>query len=409
MSEPLVIVGNGMAAMRLVEELSKRALGRYSVAVVGEEPHLAYNRVLLSSVLARETSRGDIELKPARWWRDRGVTLLYGHSATAIDPGIRRLRLANGATLPFTQLVLATGSRPIRLNVPGMNLPGVMTFRDLGDVATIEAAAANGAKAVVIGGGLLGLEAAYGLAKAGALVSVIHLMDRLMERQLDARASALLKGAVEGRGISVYLNADTAAIRGHHRAEAVALKDGQELAADLVVVAAGIRPNVDLARTAGLDVGRGIVVDDHLQTSKAGIHAIGECAEHRGISYGLVEPAYEQARALAMHLAGEAGSYNGSVLATNLKVSGVNVFSAGDFLGAAGTEQIVLSDEGLGTYKKLVISDGRLAGAVLFGDTADGLWYLDLIRSGASIKAIRDDLMFGRAMAERSTPKKLAA
>lgn len=409
MSEPLVIVGNGMAAMRLVEELSKRALGRYSIAVVGEEPHLAYNRVLLSSVLARETSRGEIELKSAQWWRDRGVTLLYGRGAAAIDPAIRRVRLVNGATLPFTQLVLATGSRPIRLNVPGMNLPGVMTFRDLGDVASIEAAAANGAKAVVIGGGLLGLEAAYGLVKAGAQVSVIHLMDRLMERQLDARASVMLKSAVEARGIRVHLNADTAAILGHHRAEAVALKGGEELAADLVIVAAGIRPNVDLARGAGLDIRRGIVVDDHLQTSKAGIHAIGECAEHRGIAYGLVEPAYEQARVLAANLAGERMEYPGSLLATNLKVSGVNVFSAGDFVGAPGTEQIVLSDDGLGTYKKLVLYNGRMVGVVLFGDTVDGLWYIDLIRSAIPIEAIRGDLMFGRAMAEHRIPKKLAA
>lgn len=405
MSEPLVIVGNGMAAARLVEELSKRALGRYSIAVIGEEPHLAYNRVLLSSVLAKEVSHGDIELKPPKWWRDRGVTLLYGESAVAIDADIRRVRLANGATLPFTQLVLATGSRPIRLNAPGMDLPGVMTFRDLGDVAAIEAAAGQHTKAVVIGGGLLGLEAAYGLAKAGTQVSVIHLMDRLMERQLDARASAMLKSAVESKGITVYLNAETAGIRGEEQANSVMLKDGREIAADLVVVAAGIRPNVDLARTAGLDIGRGVIVDDHMQTSKAGIHAIGECAEHRGIAYGLVEPAYEQARILAMHLAGDTGNYPGSVLATNLKVSGVNVFSAGDFLAAPGTEQIVLSDPGLGTYKKLVIADNRLVGAVLFGDTVDGLWYLDMIRSGASIAAFRDDLMFGRAMAERSMPK----
>lgn len=398
MSEPLVIVGNGMAAMRLVEELAQRALGRFAIAVVGEEPRLAYNRVLLSSVLAQEISRAEIELKPAQWWRDRGVTLLYGHTATAIDPAIRRVRLANGATLPFTKAVLATGSRPIRLNVPGMELPGVMTFRDLGDVATIEAAAAARPKAVVIGGGLLGLEAAYGLAKAGSQVSVVHLMDRLMERQLDARASALLKRAIEARGIAVHLNAETAAIRGRQRAEAVALKSGQQIDADLVVVAAGIRPSVDLARTADLAIDRGIVVDDHLQCSKAGIYAIGECAEHRGICYGLVEPAYEQARALAAHLAGEGGRYSGSVLATNLKVSGVNVFSAGDFLGLSSTEQIVLSDPGLGSYKKLVIADGRLTGAVLFGDTADGLWYLELIRSGASIEAIREDLMFGRAL-----------
>ena len=405
MSEQLVIVGNGMAAARLVEELSKRALGRYSIAVIGEEPQLAYNRVLLSSVLAKEVSHGDIELKPAKWWRDRGVTLLYGQSVASIDADIRRVRLANGATLPFTQLVLATGSRPIRLNAPGMDLPGVMTFRDLGDVAAIEAAAANKAKVVVIGGGLLGLEAAYGVVKAGAQVSVIHLMDRLMERQLDARASEMLRAQMMSKGIPVHLNAETAGIRGDKQVRSVLLKDGREIEADLVVVAAGIRPNVDLARTAGLDIGRGIVVDDHMQTSKAGIHAIGECAEHRGIAYGLVEPAYEQARILAMRLSGDTGNYPGSVLATNLKVSGVNVFSAGDFLGATGTEPIVLSDPGLGTYKKLVIADNRLVGAVLFGDTADGLWYLELIRTGVSIDTFRDDLMFGRAMAERSMPK----
>jgi len=401
MSEPLVIVGNGMAAMRLVEELSKRALGRYAIAVVGEEPRLAYNRVLLSSVLAREISREEIELKSADWWRDRGVTLLYGQTATEIDADIRRVRLANGATLPFTKLVLATGSRPIRLNIPGMELPGVLTFRDLGDVAKIEAAVAKRGKTVVIGGGLLGLEAAYGMAKAGSQVSVVHLMDRLMERQLDARASAMLQGAVEARGIAVDLNAETVAVRGRRCVEAVMLKDGREIEADLVVVAAGVRPNVDLAYSAGLGIGRGIVVDDRLQSSKAGIHAIGECAEHRGICYGLVEPAYEQARVLASHLAGEHPAYAGSVLATNLKVSGVNVFSAGDFLGGLGTEQIVLSDPGLGSYKKLVIADARLVGAVLFGDTGDGLWYLDLIRSGVPIEAIRDDLMFGRALAER--------
>jgi nitrite reductase (NADH) large subunit len=409
MSEPLVIIGNGMAAARLVEELSKRALGRYSIAVIGDEPHLAYNRVLLSSVLAKEVSHGDVELKPKRWWRDRGVTLLYGTRAVGIDADIRRVRLANGTSLPFSHLVLATGSKPIRLNVPGMELPGVMTFRDLGDVAAIEAVAGPQTKAVVIGGGLLGLEAAYGLAKAGAQVSVIHLMDRLMERQLDPRASEMLKAVVQNKGIPVHLNAETARIQGNRHAESVVLKDGREIAANLVVVAAGIRPNVDLATSADLETGRGIVVDDRMQTSKAGIYAIGECAEHRGIAYGLVEPAYEQARELARGLSGETGHYPGSVLATNLKVSGVSVFSAGDFFGAAGTEQIVLSDPGLATYKKLVIANGKLVGAVLFGDTADGLWYLELIRSGASINSFRDDLMFGRAMAERGLPKKLAA
>ncbi len=405
MSEPLVIVGNGMAAARLVEELSKRALGRYSIAVIGDEPHLAYNRVLLSSVLAKEVTRGDVELKPQRWWRDRGVTLLYGTRVAGIDADIRRVRLANGTSLPFAHLVLATGSKPIRLNVPGMELPGVMTFRDLGDVAAMEAVASPQTKAVVIGGGLLGLEAAYGLFKAGAQVSVIHLMDRLMERQLDQRASEMLLAQMQNMGIPVHLNAETKTITGTRHAESVVLKDGRVIEANLVVVAAGIRPNADLAGTAGVDVNRGIVVDDTMQASKAGIYAIGECAEHRGIVYGLVEPAYEQARELARGLSGETGHYPGSILATNLKVSGVNLFSAGDFLGSAGTEQIVLSDPGLGTYKKLVIAGDRLSGAVLFGDTADGLWYLELIRSGAAINSFRDDLMFGRAMAERSLKK----
>jgi nitrite reductase (NADH) large subunit len=402
MSEPLVVVGNGMAAARFVEELSSRALGRYAVAVVGEEPRLAYNRVLLSAVLAKEVAPSEIELKPARWWRERGVTLLFGHAAAVIDPHIRRVRLANGASLPYSELVLATGSRPVRLAVPGMDLARVLTFRNLGDVGAIAGAAAAGMRAVVIGGGLLGLEAAYGLAKGGAQVTVVHLMDRLMERQLDQRAAAMLKRAIEAKGITVLLKAATAAIRGIRRVEAVELSDRRTIEADLVVVAAGVRPNVDLARTAGLDTNRGIVVDDRLQTSIAGIHAIGECAEHRGTCYGLVEPAYDQARVLARRLAGDASAaYPGSVPATNLKVSGVNVFSAGDFVGTPGTETVMLSDPGLDTYKKVVIADGRLVGAVLYGDTEDGLWYLDLIRSRVSIERIRGDLLFGRTFARR--------
>ncbi|BAT57516.1 nitrite reductase [NAD(P)H] [Variibacter gotjawalensis] len=404
MSEPLVIIGNGMAAARLVDELSTRALGRYAIAVVGEEPALAYNRVLLSSLLAREVERTDIDLKSKAWWQERGVTLLYGHQAIGIDTQIRRVKLAGGATLPYGKLVLATGSRAIRLSAPGMDLPGVLTFRDLRDVAAIEAAAGQGRSVVVIGGGLLGLEAAYGLARAGAKVHIVHLMDRLMERQLDVRAGAMLKAALEARGITVHLSAETARVAGTRCAEAVELRDGTVLPADLVVVAAGVRPNSELAQAAQLNVGRGIVVDDGMQTSQSGIYAIGECAEHRGVCYGLVEPAYEQARVLASRLAGQPTDlYAGSTLATNLKVSGVGVFSAGDFMGSAGTEQIVLSDPGIGLYKKFVIRDGKLVGAVLFGDTADGLWYLDLIRSGAPIAPIRSDFAFGRAFAERST------
>ena len=337
MSEPLVVIGNGMAAARFADELSARALGRYAVAVIGAEPRLAYNRVLLSSVLAGEVASSDIELKPPRWWRDRGITLRYGCRATAIDTTARTVTLADGQSLEFSKLVFATGSQPIRPAIPGMDLPGVITFRDIGDIWTIWHRAGAGDRVVVIGGGLLGLEAAYGLAKAGAKVTVLHLMDRLMERQLDPQAARMLQRAVEAMGIEVILNADTAEIDGEGRVEAVTLKDGRTIEADAVVVAIGIRANADLARDAGIAVKRGIVVDDALETNIAGIHAIGECAEHRGICYGLVEPAHEQARVLAERLAGGDARYSGSVLATNLKVSGVNVFSAGDFLGSEGT------------------------------------------------------------------------
>jgi nitrite reductase (NADH) large subunit len=400
-SEPLVIVGNGMAAARLVDELAKVALGRYAVAVIGDEPRLAYNRVLLSSVLAGETASHDIELRPASWWRDRGVTLKYGCRATEIDAGRRELKIANEESIHFSKLVLATGSTPLRLNVPGAGLEGVHTFRDSRDVDLLLTLAAGKKRVVVVGGGLLGLEAAYGLAKAGARVTLIHLMDRLMERQLDAPAAELLKTLVERKGIKILLNANTAALHGETRVEAIELADGRRIDADAVIFAAGIRPNTALAKEAGIAVNRGIVVDDVMQTGTQDIFALGECAEHRGICYGLVEPAYEQARVLAQHLAGGAACYGGSVLSTNLKVSGVSVFSAGDFMGGQGCEAIVLSDIRHGTYKKLVISGGRLTGAVLVGDNADALWYLELIRSRQPIAKIRSLMMFGRSLANR--------
>lgn len=399
MGEPLVIVGNGMAAARLVDELVKSALGRYAIAVIGDEPRLAYNRVLLSSVLAGETASHDIELKSASWWRERGVTLKYGSLATEIDVGRRELKIENDESIEFSKLVLATGSTAIRLNVPGADLPGVNTFRDSRDVDLLLTLAANRKRVVVIGGGLLGLEAAYGLAKAGAPVTLVHLMDRLMERQLDEPAAHLLKSLVERKGISVLLNANTARILGDACVEGVELADGRQIEADALIFAAGIRPNVRLAKQAGITVNRGIVVDDILQTSVSGIFALGECAEHRGVCYGLVEPAYEQARALARHLSRREAAYSGSVVATNLKVSGVSVFSAGDFLGADGSESIVLSDAKRGTYKKLVIAEGRLTGAVLIGDVADALWYLELIRAREPVARIRKAMMFGRALA----------
>src|SRR5579871_2136384 len=270
MSEQLVIVGNGMAAARLVDELAKVALGRYAIAVIGEEPRLAYNRVLLSSVLAGETASHEIELRPANWWRDRGVTLKYGCAVEEIDVGRRELKIAGEESVGFSKLVLATGSSPLRLNVPGADLAGVHTFRDSRDVDLLLALAAGKKRVVVVGGGLLGLEAAYGLAKAGAPVTLVHLMDRLMERQLDAPAAAVLKSLVEKKGINVLLNASTARIVGQSRVEGVELADGSQIEADAVIFAAGIRPNVTLAREAGIPVNRGIVVDDRLQTGAEG-------------------------------------------------------------------------------------------------------------------------------------------
>jgi nitrite reductase (NADH) large subunit len=358
--------------------------------------------VLLSSVLAGETASHEIELRPASWWRDHGVTLKYGCVATEIDAGRRELKIAGEESVAFSKLVLATGSAPLRLNVPGADLAGVHTFRDSRDVDLLLTLAARKKRVVVVGGGLLGLEAAYGLAKAGAPVTLIHLMDRLMERQLDAPAAELLKTLVERKGIGVLLNANTARLHGEKVVEGIELADGRSIEADAVIFAAGIRPNVALAKDAGISVNRGIVVDDQLQTDAADIFALGECAEHRGICYGLVEPAYEQARVLARHLAGNSVSYRGSVVATNLKVSGVAVFSAGDFIAADGAETIVLNDSRRGTYKKLVIANGRLTGAVLVGETQDALWYLELIRTRAPIAKIRGEMMFGRSLAIRS-------
>lgn len=400
MSEPLVIIGNGMATARLAEELAKRALGRYAIAVIGDEPRLAYNRVLLSSVLAGEATSQDIELKSSDWWRDHGVTLRYGCAATAVDTAAREVTLANGDVVGYSRLVFATGSNALRLNISGADLPGVHTFRDSHDVDQLIKLANSRKRVVVIGGGLLGLEAAYGIAKAGASVTLIHLMDRLMERQLDGSAAALLKLLVERKGVRVELNASTAKIFGDGHVEGIELADGRILQADAVVFAAGIRPNAALAKDAGIPVNRGILVDDRLETQVPNIYALGECAEHRGSCYGLVEPAYEQAAILAEHLAGRDAGYGGSVVATNLKVSGVGVFSAGDFLATNDSEVVVLNDPRRGVYRKLVLADGALTGAVLVGDTREALWYLELIRNRTPVATMRGDLMFGRSMAE---------
>jgi len=411
MSTPqkLVVIGAGMASGRLLEELFKVAPHAYDVTLFGAEPRGNYNRIMLSPVLAGEVTEHAIVTHDAAWYAAHGVACRFGETVTKINRATKTVHSRNGET-PYDRLVIATGSAPFVIPVAGKELQGVLSFRDLDDVnAMLAVVEKAGTHAVVLGGGLLGLEAAAGLKARGMRVTVLHLMGHLMERQLDPDAGLLLQKELEGRGIKVHCRAQTTAILGHKRAEAVLLDDGTIYPADLVVMATGIRPETRIAVDTGLQVERGVVVDDQMRASDRAILAVGECVEHHGICYGLVEPIYDMAAVAAKTLADEPAAFRPSELGTHLKVTGVSVFSAGDFLGAQGTESITLSDAGLKSYKKLVIKNGCLVGAVLFGDTADGVWYLDLIRSGASIEAIRDDIVFGRALVEQSATKKFAA
>ena len=409
MKERLVVIGNGMASLRFLERLTERAPGRYDVTVVGAEPQAAYNRVLLSSLLGGEVDEAACAFRGLDWYEAHGIRLITGAPATAIDRENGLVVVGETHVLPFDKLVLAVGSVPIRLPKPGMDLPGVLTFRDLADVAAIRQAAVTHAKAIVIGGGLLGLEAAVGLARLGVDTTLLHVMDRLMERQLDHAAAGLVKRAMEARGVKVLLKADTASVEGDGRVERLILADGTVLPADLVVLSVGVRPNVALAQAAGLATARGIAVDDRMRSSDPRVFALGECAEHRGVVYGLVEPAYEQAETLSRHLIGEDAAYPGTSLATSLKVSGLPVFSAGAIEAPEGSETILMSDPGLGLYRKLIVADDRLVGAVFVGDIAEQGWCKELIRTGASIAAHRDDLMFGRQALSPLAPQPLAA
>ncbi|GBE48778.1 nitrite reductase [NAD(P)H] [bacterium BMS3Bbin12] len=396
--ENLVLIGNGMAGMRTVEELLALAPDRYRITVFGAEPCGNYNRILLSPVLAGEKKLEDILLNDLDWYAQHGITLHAGCEVTGIDRVRRRVRAADGTEASYDRLLLATGSVPVVLPLPGADLPGVVTFRDIADVERMLAAAGAGRRAVVIGGGLLGLEAANGLLCQGMQVTVVHLAGTLMERQLDQPAAELLRRSLEGRGIEILLEARTEALLGEDRVGTVRLAGGRELPADLVVMAVGIRPNVELARNAGLHCGRGVVVDDTLQTYDPRIYAVGECVQHRGDTYGLVAPLFEQAKVCANHLArlGYA-RYAGSVTATRLKVTGVELFSAGDYLGAAGGDELVYQDPAKGVYKKLVVRDDRVCGAVLYGDAVDASWYFQLMREHTDVGAFRDRLLFGQA------------
>jgi NAD(P)H-dependent nitrite reductase large subunit/NAD(P)H-dependent nitrite reductase small subunit len=392
----LVVIGNGMAGMRAVEELLELAPDRYDITVFGAEPHTNYNRILLSPLLAGDTNTADIFLNTPEWYAENRIALHSGDPVVAVDRRRRIVRSSKGVEVPYDRLLLATGSTPIMLPIPGKDLPGVVTFRDLADVDAMLESARRYKTAVVIGGGLLGLEAASALLKRGMDVTVVHLFDTLMERQLDAAAAALLRTCLEGRGVKFKMPAKTTAILGESRVSAVRFEDGGEVAAELVVMATGVRPNIELANKAGLRCERGILVDDTLQTYDPSIYAVGECVQHRNRTFGLVAPLWEQARVCAIHLA-ELGvsRYRGTLPATQLKVAGIELYSAGDFANTEGTEALVLQDHRNGIYKRLVIRDNRLRGAVLYGDAQHGSWYFELMSGGRDIGDLRDRLLFG--------------
>lgn len=397
----LVVVGNGMAAMRVVEELLRVAPELYDITVFGTESVGNYNRILLSPVLSGESPVEDILLNKPDWYLKRGIVLHADDPVVSIDRRKRIVRARSGYETSYDRLLLATGSNPVIIPVPGKDLPGVVTFRDLRDVDQMLQTARTHKKAVVIGGGLLGLEAANGLLRQGMDVTVVHLLDSLMERQLDKPAGAMLKGSLEGRGVKFVMPAQTEAILGSERVSGVRFKDGSEIPADLVVMAVGIRPNTDLAQKAGLRCERGVLVDDTLQTYDPRIYAVGECVQHRNTTYGLVAPLWEQAGVCATHLA-QVGfaRYQGSMVSTKLKVTGIDLFSAGDFMGGAGSEDLVMRDPKRGVYKRLVLKGGRITGVVLYGDVNDGPWYFELMQKGTDISAMRQKLLFGKAFCE---------
>jgi nitrite reductase (NADH) large subunit len=394
----LVVIGNGMAAMRTVEELLKLAPELYEITVFGAEPHPNYNRILLSPVLAGEQTFEQIVINPLDWYHEHGIRLHAGKKVAKIDRTRRIVVAQDGTEAAYDRLLLATGSNPFMLPIPGANLPGVITYRDIADTQAMIDAAANHKRAVVIGGGLLGLEAANGLKQRGMDVTVVHVMPWLMERQLDRTAGDLLRQSLEARGLKFLMQAQTQELVANEwgRIGAVRFKDGTSIDTDLVVMAVGIRPNTALAEAAGLHCNRGLVVNDTMQTFDPRIYAVGECVSHRGVAYGLVAPLYEQAKVAANHLAHFGiGRYEGSVTSTKLKVTGIDLFSAGDFAGGEGREEITLADPNAGVYKKLVIRDDKLIGACLYGDTVDGSWYFKLLREGRNIADIRDTLLFG--------------
>ena len=397
--QSLVVVGNGMAGMRTVEELLKLAPELYDLTVFGAEPHGNYNRILLSPVLAGEKNMDDIMIHTRQWYLDNGITLCAGDPVVHIDRRRRMVRSQSGREVWYDRLLLATGSTSFIVPVPGHKLPGVIGFRDIQDVDMMLEASRAGGHAVVIGGGLLGLEAANGLLRRGMQVTVVHVTDSLMNQQLDKPASLMLKNALELKGLRFMLDAHTAEIVGSKRVGAVRFKDGSEIPADLVVMAAGVRPNIALAQESGLHCERAIVVDDTLQTYDPRVYAVGECVQHRSATFGLVAPIWDQAKVAGAHLARSGHRrYVQTATPTKLKVTGVDLYSVGDFIGGEGTEDLVLRDPRRGVYKRLVLNGNRIAGAVLYGDVQDGPWYFNLIQNRTDISSMRNHLLFGEAL-----------
>lgn len=396
----LVLIGNGLVGMRAIEEVVARAPDRYAITVFGAEPYGNYDRIQLSPMLAGEKDFASILLHDHGWYARRGITFRAGQKIVGIDRAAREVVSEAGIRAAYDHLILATGSMPLMLPIEGAALPGVVSFRTVADVQAMQKAAATGGHAIVIGGGLLGLEAAYGLRRRGMDVTVLHLLPHLMERQLDPVAGGMLRKDLARRGINVITNATAEAILGSNHVESIILTDGRELAASLVVMAIGIRPNIELALSCGLSVNRGIEIDDRLATNDSAISAIGECVEHRGEVFGLVAPLYDMARTLAARLCGDSSAlYKPAATATRLKVTGIDVFSAGDIYGDEDTEILMFRDAARGIYKRLVARDERLVGALLYGDVQGGSDYLDFIQSRRAIKAPRDVLMFQPEMA----------
>ena len=396
--QKLVVIGNGMAGMRTVDELLLLAPDLYEITVIGKEPYGNYNRIMLSPVLAGEKNFDDIVLHPRKWYKKQGIDLVSGQTVVDVNRKTKQVTTDAGLSFDYDRLLLATGSVPFIIPVPNHNHACVLSFRDIQDVEAMLAATENKKRVAVIGGGLLGLEAANGLLKRGVDVTVIHDMPCLMNRQLDAEAAHLLQKQLETNGMKFRMGMMTKEIVARDEAHLshVAFKNGEPLATDLVIMAVGIRPNVALAKQIGLQVDKAILVNDTMQTYDPSIYAVGECVQHRGALFGLVAPLYEQAKVCATHLAEIGiGRYVQKATATTLKVSGVNLFSAGDFSGA-NAEAIVLRDTSSGVYKRLFIKENKLVGAVLFGDVQDGNWYFDLIRQQQDISTMREDLVFGK-------------